>query len=131
VRLGYRPGRLAYPVLIRAIASTICAASGTCRHHTIRHVYDPGLAVRQAWHHACTLPDHVPIQAFVEVIRILKKCEAALDQQQEHLEDVRAWLSEVTLKEVAGDNPSSADDEGRDYKDKYTSRANRLDGHTG
>jgi hypothetical protein len=79
------------------------------RHHSFRHVYDPGLVVREPWHPACTLPD-VPIQAFVEVIRILKKCEAALEQEQEHLENVRAWLSEVTLKEVTGDNPSSADD---------------------
>jgi hypothetical protein len=43
---------------------------------------------------------------------LASKCEKALQEEQEHLENVRQWLSEMTLAEALGEeHAASADDE--------------------
>jgi rubrerythrin len=51
-----------------------------------------------------------------------KKCEEALEQEQEHLDNVRTWLSEVTLEEVSGEN---ADNGAGMDKEEDSGRAGR------
>jgi hypothetical protein len=39
------------------------------------------------------------------------KCEKAFQEEQEHLENVRGWLSEMTLTEALGEEQAAAGDD--------------------
>ncbi|MGH7846525.1 MAG: ferritin-like domain-containing protein [Candidatus Binatia bacterium] len=57
-----------------------------------------------------------------------QKCEKAFQEEQEHLENVRAWLSEITLSEALGEEallePLSADSEEEKGEKRTVKRPN-------
>jgi len=58
-----------------------------------------------------------------------EKCEKAFQEEQEHLENVRAWLSEITFSEALGEEallePGSADSEEEKGERRAVKRAKR------
>lgn len=58
-----------------------------------------------------------------------QKCEKAFQEEQEHLENIRAWLSEMTLTEALGEEallePDSADSEEEKGEERTGSRPKR------
>jgi rubrerythrin len=85
--------------------------AGVLSHGVIQIVSDPRSSIAQTLQAMLTaeLADNDGWEMLGEVAgetgydELAKKCEKAFAEEQEHLENVRGWLTELTLTEVAGD----------------------------
>ena len=86
--------------------------AGVLSHGVLQIVSDPRTTIPQTLQAMLTaeLADNDGWQMLKELARELgnstleKQCEKAFQEEQEHLENVRTWLSETTLSEALGED---------------------------
>jgi rubrerythrin len=71
---------------------------------TLQAVLSAELADNDGWQMLCELAGQLGY------LDLATKCEKAFQEEQEHLENVRGWLSEMTLTEALGEEQAAAAD---------------------